>query len=116
MPRIIWDRHELRPIVTHNLDEDLMASRHGLREPAGTEELSVGEIDLAIVPAVGFDKRGHRMGRGGGFYDRFLARPQLRAQTIGITFEQQVVEKLPIHVHDKAVQIIVTDSGVHKCG
>ena len=38
MPRIAWELHELQPIVTHNLDDDLMASRHGLREPAGREE------------------------------------------------------------------------------
>ena len=63
----------------------------------------------------GFDRRGHRMGRGGGFYDRFLARPQLRALTIGITFDQQVLAKLPVLSHDQAVQMIVTDSGIHRC-
>ena len=115
MPRIIWAKHELRPIVTHNLDGDMMAGRHGLSEPAGSEELSLGDIDLVIVPAVGFDRRGHRMGRGGGFYDRFLAQPQLRANTVGITFSQQIVEELPILSHDQAVQMIVTDSGVHYC-
>ncbi len=115
MPRIIWERHELRPIVTHNLDDDLMASRHGLREPAGSQEVDLGEIDLAIVPAVGFDLRGHRMGRGGGFYDRFLARPELRANTVGITFQQQILDELPIFSHDQAVQMIVSDRGVHRC-
>ncbi|MCK4851114.1 MAG: 5-formyltetrahydrofolate cyclo-ligase [Phycisphaerae bacterium] len=115
MPRIIWEEHELRPIVTHNLEEDLTASRHGLREPAGSEELSLSKIDLAIVPAVGFDRRGHRMGRGGGFYDRFLAQPQLRASTVGITFEKQILKELPILSHDRRVQMIVTDSGVHRC-
>ena len=115
MPRIIWDQHELKPIVTHDLAENLMAGRHGLREPAGSEELSLADIDLAIVPAVGFDRRGHRMGRGGGFYDRFLAQPQLRANTVGITFSQQIVDELPSLSHDQAVQMIVTDSGVHHC-
>ena len=115
MPRIIWAQHELRPIVTHNLEEDLMASRHGLREPAGSEELSLSKIDLAIVPAVGFDRRGHRMGRGGGFYDRFLARPELRASTVGITFEKQILKELPVLSHDRRVQMIVTDNGVHRC-
>ncbi len=114
-PRIIWERHELRPIVTHNLDGDLTASRHGLREPAGSEELALEEIDLAIVPAVGFDRRGHRMGRGGGFYDRFLARAELRADTVGITFEKQVLDELPTLSHDHAVQMIVTEGGVHRC-
>lgn len=114
-PRIVWEKHELKPIVTHNLDDDLTAGRHGLREPAGTKEVGLEEIDLAIIPAVGFDRRGHRMGRGGGFYDRFLARPQLRALTVGITFDQQVLAKLPVLSHDQAVQMIVTDSGIHRC-
>ena len=115
MPRIIWGKHELKPIVTDNLDSDLTAGRHGLREPAGTEEVGLGDIDLVIVPAVGFDRRGHRMGRGGGFYDRFLARPALKARTVGITFDQQVLEELPVHIHDQAVQMIVTDAGVRRC-
>ena len=114
-PRIVWERHELKPIVTYNLDDDLTVGRHGLREPAGTKEVGLEEIDLAIIPAVGFDRRGHRMGRGGGFYDRFLARPKLRAKTVGITFDQQVLEELPVHSHDQAVQMIVTDAGVRRC-
>ena len=115
MPRIIWERHELKPIVTHNLDSDLTAGRHGLREPAGRQEVGLGDIDLVIVPAVGFDRRGHRMGRGGGFYDRFLARPTLQARTVGITFDQQVLEELPVLSHDQRVQMVVTDAGVHRC-
>ena len=115
MPRIIWEKHELKPIVTHNLDSDLIAGRHGLREPAGEQEIGLEQIDLVIVPAVGFDRRGHRMGRGGGFYDRFLARPRLKARTIGITFDQQVLEELPVLSHDQRVQMVVTNAGVHKC-
>ena len=115
MPRIIWEKHELRPIVAHNLDSDLIAGRHGLREPGAGQEVGLEEIDLVIVPAVGFDRRGHRMGRGGGFYDRFLARPRLKARTVGITFDQQVLEELPVLSHDQRVQMIVTNAGVHRC-
>ena len=115
MPRIIWERHELRPIVTHNLVDDVMPSRHGLREPAGDEEVGLEQIDLLVVPALGFDERGHRMGRGGGFYDRFLAEPKLRAKTVGITFHQQVLGELPVLSHDQAVDMIVTDEGVCVC-
>ena len=114
-PRIIWERHKLIPIVTHNLDSDLTRGRHGLLEPAGTEEIPLSEIDLAIIPGVGFDRRGHRMGRGGGFYDRFLARPKLGAMTVGITFAQQVLEELPVLSHDQAVDVIVTDVGIRRC-
>ena len=115
MPRIIWEKHELKPIVTHNLDGDLMAGRHGLREPAGRQEIGPEQIDLVIIPAVGFDRRGHRMGRGGGFYDRFLARPRLRAKTVGITFNQQVLDEIPVLSHDQRVQMVVTDVGVQRC-
>ena len=116
MPRIIWEQHELRPIVTHNLEEDLMASRHGLREPAGSEELSLSKIDLAIVPAVGFDRRGHRMGRGGGFYDRFLGRLRRSAITVGLAFDAQIIEVVPANERDLSVDIIVTDRRVGHAG
>lgn len=114
-PRIVWGRHQLRPIVTRNFQDDVVPTRHGLREPSGTEEIALEAIDLLIVPALGFDRRGHRMGRGGGFYDRFLARPELRALTVGLTFERQILPELPVLSHDQAVQMIVTDNGAYRC-
>ncbi len=67
-------------------------------------------IDVAIVPGVGFAADGQRLGQGGGWYDRFL--PQLRsdATVIGIAFEVQVVESLPVEPHDVRVDCVVTEA------
>lgn len=66
---------------------------------------------VAIVPGVGFDRRGTRLGRGGGFYDRALA--DLRAlgavTAIGLAYEVQIVEALPRDVWDEGVDIVVSE-------
>lgn len=68
-------------------------------------------IDVAIVPGLGFTAAGHRLGQGGGWYDRFL--PQLRADcvTVGIAFEVQIVPTVPLEPHDVSVDCVVTEVG-----
>lgn len=76
-----------------------------LMEPPHREEhvIAPEEIDLLMVPGMAFTATGHRMGRGKGFYDRFLASPGFRAATFGICFAEQVVPHLPIEDHDRPV-------------
>ena len=67
--------------------------------------------DVVVVPGVAFTPDGHRVGQGGGWYDRFL--PQLRpaCTTIGVCFREQVVDAVPVEPHDVAVDVVVTDAG-----
>jgi 5-formyltetrahydrofolate cyclo-ligase len=89
---------------------DLEASRWGLREPgAHLPEVALGDLDLLLVPGMAFTRAGERLGRGGGFYDRLLARAELRARRIGVCFEFQRVEALPMEEHDQGVERVVTD-------
>jgi len=83
----------------------LLASRWNLLEPAHREEDVVPpeEIDLLLVPGVAFTPDGHRLGRGRGFYDRFLATPGLRAITFGVCFSEQLFPALPVEAHDRPV-------------
>lgn len=90
---------DLRPVPPWNL-----------REPApdASRVVSVGEIDLLLIPGLAFDVRGGRLGRGGGYYDRLLAtRAGGGAVAIGVCFEFQRVNRLPLAPHDALVDGII---------
>lgn len=71
------------------------------------------KFDAVIVPMLGFDDRLHRIGYGGGYYDRLLsAQPQ--AQKIGVCFETGRLEHIPAESHDIPLDIIITESTVHR--
>lgn len=66
-----------------------------------------GPLDLIVVPGMAFDKAGHRLGRGRGYYDRFLIKyPDTR--TIGICFDFQFLESIPTEPHDRVVDEVLT--------
>ena len=71
-------------------------------------------IDLILVPGCGFDLEGGRLGRGGGYYDRFLA-GQVGVLKVGLCFECQMIDRLPTEAHDQSVDLIVTESRVIDC-
>jgi 5-formyltetrahydrofolate cyclo-ligase len=71
-------------------------------------KISINDCESVIVPGVGFDRRGHRLGQGRGFYDRALAGYQ--GQKIGVCFETQILNKdLPIEDHDLPMDVIVNE-------
>ncbi len=113
VPRVFWDQRHMTPVVCRSLsDDDLSTGRFGIREPAAGEPWPIEDIDLVVTPALAFDRRGHRLGRGGGFYDCFLAQPGLHAAAVGLAFAEQVVDELPTHDNDHPVSILVTDEQV----
>jgi 5-formyltetrahydrofolate cyclo-ligase len=112
-PRVFWGQRHMIPVLCQSLnDKDLSPGRFGVREPLEGEPWPLEEIDLVVAPALAFDRRGHRLGRGGGFYDRFLASPLLKAAACGLGFAEQVVEELPIADNDHRLDILVTDKEV----
>jgi len=95
--------------------EDMMVlvpSTFGVPEPIGNEMPADGaDVDTIILPMLGFDRRGGRIGYGAGYYDRFLAQyPDIRK--IGIAFGCQEVDSLPLDPHDVVMDAIVTEEGV----
>ena len=87
--------------------DDLRPGPHGLLEPRG-ERLGVDAIetcDLVLVPALAVDRRGNRLGRGGGSYDRALARTS--ALTIALLYDDELVDELPAEPHDVPVLAVV---------
>jgi 5-formyltetrahydrofolate cyclo-ligase len=67
---------------------------------------------LLLVPLLAFDRRGHRLGYGGGFYDRTIA--ALRVPTIGIAYAGQEVASLPEEAHDRTLDMILTEQGIRR--
>jgi 5-formyltetrahydrofolate cyclo-ligase len=92
-------------------DDALEPGFCGIAEPAAdAEDAAPDEFDLAIVPGVAFDAACERLGRGGGFYDRLL--PAITGLTVGLAFDEQIVECLPREEHDMPVDVVVTPSRV----
>ena len=106
LPRVDGDR-----LTLHVYSPDSMApGAFGVMEPQGPEfpPSRYGEIELAVVPGMAFDRRGHRLGRGKGYYDRLL--PLLPgARLVGLCFPFQVVASVPHEAHDAEVRPFMPD-------
>jgi len=108
-PKLSWDHRHMLPIEIRSLQTGLVSTVNGLREPADGEPIAMGTLDLVLVPALVFDRNGNRLGRGAGFYDRFLASVEFGGISVGIAFGEQVADEVPVHDHDIPVDILVTD-------
>ena len=92
-----------------NLAADIVIGKFGVREPAATcEEIPLNRFDLVLVPGMAFDLSGHRLGRGQGFYDRMLA--EASGIKCGVSYDFQVLEKIPTELHDAKVDFVFTPS------
>ncbi|HEY1174450.1 MAG TPA: 5-formyltetrahydrofolate cyclo-ligase [Verrucomicrobiae bacterium] len=90
-----------------NLTEDLMPGRFGIREPSlNCSAFPLNQLDLTLVPGIAFDSSGRRLGRGKGFYDRLL--PGTTGVTLGLAFDWQESDALPVEPHDVGLSAILT--------
>jgi len=97
--------------------EGLVAGYRGLREPAaGAPRVAPATVDLAVVPGLGFDRSGTRLGQGGGHYDRLLVHLSPACVVCGVAFACQVVPRLPREPHDWPVAYVVTEEGLFPVG
>jgi 5-formyltetrahydrofolate cyclo-ligase len=81
-------------------------------DPAQCPVVPAPEIDMLLIPGLAFTRTGGRLGRGGGFYDRFLTRAHPRAVTVGVCFAVQLLDALPLEAHDHEVDCVVTEASV----
>jgi 5-formyltetrahydrofolate cyclo-ligase len=97
----------------HDLKE-LRPNKYGIPEPVpeDTAHCEYDYIDLVIVPGVVFDQCGHRIGYGGGYYDRFLSKIDLSVPRLSVAFEVQVIREIPAESHDLPVDKIITEERV----
>ncbi len=92
----------------------LKVGSFGVYEPDECMPLeNLRRIDVALIPGIAFDRRGYRIGYGGGFFDRVL--PQLHCTTIGLAYEFQMIEKVPTDSYDVGVNFIITDHTIYEC-
>lgn len=84
----------------------------GLRNPVKGLPVPFADIDLVVTPALGFDRKGNRLGRGGSYYDRFFANKELTAARCGMAFAEQVVDSVPTTERDQPMDLLVTDEEV----
>ncbi len=112
VPRVESQVGRMTAIQCTSLQTGLSVSSYGIREPVGGEEFPARQIDLIIVPGLAFDRAGNRLGRGGGYYDRFLTQPGLTAVRCAVAFHEQLVECVPASPHDQPVDLLVTDKQV----
>ena len=108
---------EGRPRLEHRRytgPECLRQNRWGIAEPHGTEPVATSELDVVVVPALGADRRGYRIGHGKGFYDAFLS--ETDAFTVCAIYADSLVDRLPDEPHDVAVQAVVTEDETLRTG
>jgi 5-formyltetrahydrofolate cyclo-ligase len=96
---------------------DLCPGRYGIREPSGAELLGTSDRAALVVfvPGVAFDRMGNRLGRGKAWYDRVLAQLE-DATIIGLAYQFQIVEQVPVSAWDRKVHYIVTEDEIIDCG
>lgn len=108
-------RTETRPephLILHLYDPArLVRHRFGMLEPdINLPVIEPGELDLVLVPGLAFDRRGYRLGFGGGFYDRFL--PHVTAGKVGIVSTALMMERIPNDCFDQRVDYVASESGI----
>jgi 5-formyltetrahydrofolate cyclo-ligase len=113
--RVALPRVEGRDIVpvAYRSGDRVSPTSFGALEPAGGERVAPEEIDVVIVPGLAFDRSGHRVGYGRGFYDRFLAAVRPDALTVGICFSVQLMDEVPQGRDDRPVDLVVTEHGLN---
>lgn len=101
----------IAPVLLKRKDASFSLDASGVRAPDGAT-VATEAVDLVVVPGLAFDPMGHRLGRGGGYYDRFLPRLRRQAVTVGVCFDEQVVDLVPTDPHDWRLQYVVTPTRV----
>jgi len=111
VPIIVKEDISLRLSYIHDLSV-LVPSTFGVPEPIGNEiPADPADIRIIILPMLGFDRHGGRIGYGAGYYDRFLAKHP-RIKKIGIAFSCQETERVPVDENDIPMNCIITEEGI----
>ena len=113
VPRINRETDRLES-VEYNSQSKLVTNSWGIREPSENKLVAPENIDLVIVPLLCFDRRGHRVGYGKGYYDKFLAECRPGCVKVGVSYFEPVDEISDIHGGDVKLDRVVTPEKVWK--
>lgn len=108
LPVLARDQRKMTPTLIDSL-EGLNSGAHGIAQPHPdpSKSLDINALDAVIVPGLAFDKANNRLGRGAGYYDRFLCALPERTAKVGIAFDFQIVDRLPVEGHDVPVDTVI---------
>lgn len=112
---VLSKKGDITPYLVRKLSRDVSEGRFGVPEPEPDESCKVNadEIDIVIVPGVAFDRLGRRIGFGKGCYDRFLRSVKPEVFCIGLAFEMQMVENIPVEEYDEKVDMVITETNIY---
>ena len=107
----VFPRIDSEKLCFHEIKGTWVPGPYGLTEPSLDNPIIEPDlIQGVLIPGLGFDREGRRLGRGRGYYDRWLA--SFRGIRVGVCFESQWVEQIPAEEHDQKMDLIVTERGV----
>ena len=120
VPVTLLEESRLQAVRLTNPDTQLMPGCYGIPEPTPDQIAKATvdplTIDTVLIPGSVFDTGGGRLGYGGGYYDRFLTESAPRAARVGVTFELQLVDQVPMEPHDQYMDVLVTEQQIYDCG
>ncbi|MGM0367127.1 MAG: 5-formyltetrahydrofolate cyclo-ligase [Actinomycetota bacterium] len=113
LPKV--ENSKLDIFLVSAISRQLERGSYNIMEPIKSfcKKVRLREIDLAVVPGVGFDRKFNRLGYGGGFYDRLLPSLRKDVKKIALCFDMQMVPSIPTSVHDVKVDVIITESNIY---
>ena len=116
VPRVLPSGRLAVIAVNHPQRELIQTDLFGIPAPLFSQKKQVAlkTLDLVIVPGVAFDAQGGRLGRGFGYFDRFLSRVSPKVPRVGLAFEAQILEKVPVHSHDEPMQAVITEKQTYE--
>ena len=114
VPLVDHSSSTMIPLQITDPGQDLKPGYYGIPEPDPLKAYRIDgkEIDAVILPGSVFDTGGGRLGYGGGYYDRFLVNDAPQACRIGLAFEMQLVEVVPLEPHDQRLDYLVTEKRI----
>ncbi len=105
---------ELLEHIKYDKDTELISNKWGIPEPKKGTTISEGLIDVVFIPLLAFDKQGHRVGYGKGYYDRFLSACRKETVKVGLSHFEPIMEITDTDPDDIRLDYCITPSGVYE--
>jgi 5-formyltetrahydrofolate cyclo-ligase len=119
VPLTLHTEQRLLAVQITDPHADISPGYCGIPEPAKellhTSVCDPATIDVVFVPGSVFDCSGGRLGYGGGYYDRFLSQESPKAFRVGLAFEMQLVDRVPVQPHDQFMDMVITEEKIYDC-
>ena len=119
VPVTLLKQSSLLAVQLTDPEKQLQPGCYGIPEPTPAQiakaTVNPTTIETVLIPGSVFDQTGGRLGYGGGFYDRFLTKSAPQASRIGLAYELQMVDKVPMQPHDQYMDFVITEQQIYDC-